>query len=202
MSIKQEPSVRQRLLVKATELFARKGYAATTVREIVTAAGVTKPVLYYYFRNKEGLFLELMGEAWERFGALIDNALKESGTARRKISHLIEKVYELFLNQIDVARVAHSIYYSPPQGAPFFDFDAFHLKFQEAIGNLIREGIKNEEFRKGNVTDMTWAVIGVVNVAVEVRLWHPDMAIDKKGLGRILNLVFDGLNMKRERKAG
>jgi len=38
-------SARQRLLAAATDLFTQRGYAATTVREIVGAAGVTKPVL-------------------------------------------------------------------------------------------------------------------------------------------------------------
>jgi TetR/AcrR family transcriptional regulator len=195
-----EPSVRHRLLSKATELFARKGYAATTVREIVTAAGVTKPVLYYYFRNKEGLFLELMQEAWERFGDLIDHAHKKSGAVRGKILHLIERVYELFLDQIEVARIGYSIYYGPPQGAPFFDFDAYHLKFQGVVSDLVREGIEKNEFRKGNILEMTWAIIGVVNVAIEVRLGHPEMAVNKKELARILDLVFDGIK-NRERKA-
>ena len=36
-------------------LFAERGYDATSVREIVEAAGVAKPTLYYYFRSKEGL---------------------------------------------------------------------------------------------------------------------------------------------------
>lgn len=197
-----EPSVRQRLLDKATEIFARKGYAAATVREIVTAAGVTKPVLYYYFRNKEGLFLELMGEAWRRFGDLINGAHREIGTTRERILHLIEKVYELFLDQIAVARIGYSIYYGPPQGAPFFDFDAFHLKFHEVLSRLIEEGIQKIEFKKGRVDDMTWAIIGVVNVAVEVRIWHPEMAMDKKGLGRILDLVFDGICQKAHAEKG
>ncbi len=52
-----DSSVRQRLLRAASDLFAQKGYAATTVREIVAAVGVTKPVLYYYFGSKEGLYL-------------------------------------------------------------------------------------------------------------------------------------------------
>ena len=60
-------AVRERLLTGATELFTRKGYAATTVREIVAAAGVTKPVLYYYFRNKEGIYLELIRGAFAKF---------------------------------------------------------------------------------------------------------------------------------------
>ena len=65
------PGARQRLLNSAAELFNSKGYAATTVREIVKAAGVTKPVLYYYFRNKEGIFLELMRATYVKFNSLV-----------------------------------------------------------------------------------------------------------------------------------
>jgi TetR/AcrR family transcriptional regulator len=43
----QETEVRKRLLKAALELFTKKGFAATSVREIVEIAGVTKPVLYY-----------------------------------------------------------------------------------------------------------------------------------------------------------
>ena len=43
-----EKGARDRLLEAATALFAEKGYAGTYVREIVTHAGVTEPVLYYY----------------------------------------------------------------------------------------------------------------------------------------------------------
>ena len=55
-----EPNARQRLLEMATKLFAEKGYAGTSVREIVDRAGVSKPVLYYYFKSKEGLFYALL----------------------------------------------------------------------------------------------------------------------------------------------
>ena len=39
----------------AARLFADRGYDATSVREIVEAAGVTKPTLYYHFGSKQGL---------------------------------------------------------------------------------------------------------------------------------------------------
>ena len=56
-----EAAVRERLLAAAIELFTGQGYAATSVREIVAAAGVTKPALYYWFGSKEGLYLALVG---------------------------------------------------------------------------------------------------------------------------------------------
>ena len=59
--MQENSAVRERLLREALRLFTERGYAATTVREIVAAAGVTKPVLYYYFGSKEGLYLEIMG---------------------------------------------------------------------------------------------------------------------------------------------
>jgi hypothetical protein len=54
---------RERILLAAARLFANKGYAGAAVREIVDAAGVTKPTLYYYFKNKEELYVQLMDRA-------------------------------------------------------------------------------------------------------------------------------------------
>ena len=50
----------RRLLDCALTLFAEKGYAATSVREIIEATGVTRPVLYYYCDSKEGLFIRIV----------------------------------------------------------------------------------------------------------------------------------------------
>src|SRR3954467_14172062 len=44
----------------AAPLFPTQGYDATSVREIVEAAGISKPTLYYYFRSKEGLAQALL----------------------------------------------------------------------------------------------------------------------------------------------
>jgi len=195
----KDDTVRQRLVARATELFARKGYASTTVREIVQAAGVTKPVLYYYFRNKEGIYLELMRGAWAQFNTLLDGAPRKNGTVRERVLHLLEQIFKLFLEHIEVTRVAYSIYYGPPQGAPFLDFDAFHLKFHEVLKGLVMEGIQKGEFRKANEMDMTWALIGAVHVAIEIQLWHPDMGMDRKRLNRVLNLIFEGITGKEQK---
>jgi AcrR family transcriptional regulator len=195
-------TVRQRLLAGATELFARKGYASTTVREIVQAAGVTKPALYYYFQNKEGIYLELMRDAKARFEALIDSGRKEIGAVRERVLYISEQIFQLLFDQIEIARVVLSIHYGPAQGAPFIDFNAFHLKFEELIENLIREGIRKGEFRKGNVMDMTWAVLGAINVAIESQLWHPEKSPGRKGLVRVLKVIFKGISSKGSKEKG
>jgi AcrR family transcriptional regulator len=189
---------RERLLSGATALFASKGYAATTVREIVERAGVTKPVLYYYFRSKEGIYLDLMREPFSEFAALVEEAVLEAGSARDRLFRLCLMAYDIFIENLDAARVMYSIYYGPPQGAPFIDFDAYHRRFQEAVLQVLREGIRDSEFRRVDLHDAMWAVIGAVNVAMEVELCHPPQSLGRDGVQRVLETVLEGIAMKRK----
>ena len=74
-----EPKTRERLLETAIAIFAEKGYAGTSVREIVEQAGVSKPVLYYYFQSKEGLFLAILEMAENMQKELLARVLKSAG---------------------------------------------------------------------------------------------------------------------------
>ena len=190
--------VRELLLSGATGLFASKGYAATTVREIVGRAGVTKPVLYYYFRSKEGIYLELMREPFGKFAALIEETLLTAGSARERLVRLCLRAYDIVVEHIDAARVMYSIYYGPPQGAPFMDFDAYHRRFQEAVLQVLQEGVRDGEFRRVNLHDAMWAVVGAVNVAMEVELCHPPQSLGRDGVRRVVEIVFEGIVTDRK----
>ncbi len=61
---------RRQLLDAAAGRFDAAGYAATTMAEIATAAGLAKGTTYLYFRSKEELFLELLLEALEEWVAV------------------------------------------------------------------------------------------------------------------------------------
>ncbi len=66
----QNPASRRHILKAAAKLFASRGYDAVSVREIVESAGVTKPVLYYYFENKEGVARALINDFFDQADAL------------------------------------------------------------------------------------------------------------------------------------
>lgn len=157
MSRSSDIAVRERLLTSALKLFTRKGYAATTVREIVTAAGVTKPALYYYFGKKEGIYFELMNEISAKFVALFDASRHEQRSVTERLLHLCDQAFSLLIDNLDMARLMYAIYYGPPQGAPFFDCESSRLKFRQEIRCLINDGIRRGEFQRGRIDDMVWA---------------------------------------------
>jgi TetR/AcrR family transcriptional regulator len=189
----------ERLLAAATDLFSRKGYSATTTREIVAAAKVTKPVLYYYFRNKEGIYIELMEKAFAELDALLNASQNQRGSATQRLLRLSDQVFNLFLENIQSATLMFNIYYGKPQGAPFFDFDAYFLKFMDTIRRLIKIGIQQREFRKGSLEDMTWLVLGAVSVATNAQLFHTKRGMDRKRLVRMLKLILQAFSSKRKR---
>ncbi len=48
-----------RILDVAAQLFMQRGYRAVSINDVIRAAGVTKPTLYYYFSDKEDLFVQM-----------------------------------------------------------------------------------------------------------------------------------------------
>jgi AcrR family transcriptional regulator len=75
---------RRQLIDVALESFATKGFNATTMEDIATSAGVTKPLLYQHFTSKRALYLELIDDVAARLiGALAAAATAESKTRRQ-----------------------------------------------------------------------------------------------------------------------
>ncbi|MCQ1999183.1 TetR/AcrR family transcriptional regulator [Arthrobacter zhaoxinii] len=52
-------NIKEELTRTSVELFARQGYAKTSVQQIVDAAGVTKGALYHYFNSKDDLLFDI-----------------------------------------------------------------------------------------------------------------------------------------------
>jgi len=196
-SPKPEGRIREALMKAALKLFTRRGYAATTVRELVEEAGVTKPVLYYYFASKEGLFLELMRTHFGRLEALIDRHRGQGGSVRTRLMAMLDDGFSYVQQERDFIRLMHAAYFGPPGQSPYFDFDAYHQRYHDLIAQLLEDGISRKEIRPGDVGDMAWIILGTVEIAIEDQICSQASRIDQETLRRLLNLIFDGLSVKR-----
>lgn len=187
-----------RLLNAALKLFGQKGYAATSVREILKEANTTAPCLYYHFGNKEGLFLELVRAYFTRIDLLIEFYGGVSVSARKKIKDLLDKIYCQILEDIEFIRILNAIYFSPTRDVPPFDFKSYLEKFHRLIVQIITEAIRKGEFHKGNPDDMAYIIRGVLRVAIEDRIIKGKVDINRKRLQKMLDLILDGFTLKRQ----
>jgi AcrR family transcriptional regulator len=70
----------EQTLTVAHELFAKRGFAAVTMDEVAAEVGVTKPLLYNYFGNKERLYVACMERSGDALFATVGEAVGESAS--------------------------------------------------------------------------------------------------------------------------
>jgi TetR/AcrR family transcriptional regulator len=104
-----EPKARERILETAIGMFAEKGYAGTSVREIVEQAGVSKPVLYYYFKSKEGLFLAILDLAEDLQKQLLSEILKSEGDVLNRLLILYRRIYAGISERRGLYKMIHGL---------------------------------------------------------------------------------------------
>ena len=79
--VRAEPeSARERLLDSATRLFSVSGYEVTTVRDIVTLAGVNLNAVNYYFGGKRGLYAAVMAREVTRARSFTDGLTRATAS--------------------------------------------------------------------------------------------------------------------------
>jgi AcrR family transcriptional regulator len=175
------------------DLFTARGYAATSVREIVEHAGLTKPALYYHFGSKEAIYLEILRDVHLRMEAELSRLTSQEGTSRERLTGFAVGLYELFEASISTARFMNGILWGPPQGAPPFDFRTFHDAIRAAIRPMVDDGIARGELRPADPFDVAQALIGALSFSMDVHLVHPEWGTGIAGLRRVLDLLFQGL---------
>ena len=92
----------QQMLETARALFAARGYADVTMDEVAAAVGVTKPLLYTYFGNKDRLYLACMRPAGD---ALLETVLAAVGATSTPTDALRSGI-QAFFAFIDADRSA------------------------------------------------------------------------------------------------
>ena len=78
---------KRQILDVALPLFADRGFHPTSMNDLATAAGVTKPVLYQHFRSKRDLYVELLAEVGGSLRETIAQAATGAQTPREQLLH-------------------------------------------------------------------------------------------------------------------
>jgi TetR/AcrR family transcriptional regulator len=96
---------REMILAQAAQLFAKRGYSATSMNQVAEACGLSKASLYHYFRDKYSLLLSIADDHVSRLAALIDDeeAMHLQGEAR--LRHLIRRIVDEYADAQDAHRV-------------------------------------------------------------------------------------------------
>jgi AcrR family transcriptional regulator len=91
---------RTRVLTAAAEVFARTGFLAASMNDIVDQAGVTKGAVYFHFPSKEALAVAIVEEQFQQWPAMVESLAKHSPNALVCIVALTYEVGSRFRDDV------------------------------------------------------------------------------------------------------
>ncbi len=186
---------RGKIFSAAARLFAEKGYNGVSMREISELTGVSKPTIYYYFRNKEGIYTSLMEASLhyniEKFRQLIQKDIP----VKQKIIELMKIRFQQVLDYPALAKFFMTLM-TGAEKLPFLQ----HLMYEATerrrlLFNLIREGAEKGEFGTTAHSELATEIfVGAMIHFIIKQLNTPEKILSDKLAEEIVEILFKGLN--------
>ena len=126
---------KRKIFETSMELFAKKGYEATSIEEITSIVGVAKGTLYYHFSSKEEIFNFLVEEGMKLLKNSIEIKTSNLDNSIDKIKITIK--YENFISML-----LSQIWGQEPRNKKCRDSV---FEYINMIENIIQEGIEKNE---------------------------------------------------------
>ncbi len=166
----------RRILDVAWRLFQQKGYRGVTIDDLCQQCGLSKPTLYYYFGDKENLFVQVLRHRLHGFREVIE----QPGTLAERLERVVVAVLESFeVSYITLLR--DRTHLKRPE-----TLDAVRSAFRgEMFGPLtvlMQQGIARGELRGDDPATLTLFFLGAINnfIGRSAELGLTDAALAQK----------------------
>jgi AcrR family transcriptional regulator len=155
-------SKREAVLKTAAHLFLEQGYRRTSLSELATRLKITKPALYYYFRNKEEILVECYQAGIARIEDSLDRALVVHGTGLDKTRAYIEAYARAIVSE-DFGRCVAMLDDSELSAAARREVRNLKRHIDRSLRGYIEEGIADASISPCNAKLAAFALAGAIN---------------------------------------
>jgi len=169
-----------KLLDSALALFSEKGYEGTSIREIIEGAGVTRPVLYYYFENKEDLFRRLVESRYKELVEQIEEITNRDESCADRLKAIIAAAFELAEENPEAVNLILQVFFSPPQQGPPLDKVVLaHMRFRH-LEAIMEQGLDSGELAGGDAQSLALVFLGIMDMHVMAKSNRPETRLTRE----------------------
>lgn len=155
------PSTSDRILDAAEDIFAEKGYSATSLGDVADRVGTRSPSLYNHFKNKEALYEAVLERLLEDFSAPLVE-LEGGPLTSERVFRWLETIVRQHHGNPNLARLLqHAALSGGPHTNELID-RLFRPMFESGADKIVGEGITLIE----NTGLQPWAVMAFNNLVM------------------------------------
>lgn len=147
MSIREQVNAfkREQIIHAAVDLFFRNGYQQTTLDQVAEQLNVTKPFIYYHFKDKEEVLYEVSGRAVAKAVSMLTEAVNAAGSPTERLHWAIKNIMNAVIEQQRYTAVffREQKNLSEQSREPLY---AQHREYDKLLSSLLDEGLRKKEF--------------------------------------------------------
>ena len=150
------------------KLFKEKGFYNTSIKDISEKVGLKGGSLYYHIKSKEDALFKICEDAINRLLAELEMIVKADDDPKTKLTMIVENHIEYFINYFYETSVF--LIETKALGDKYQKmYTDKRDRFEFHIRNVLRQGMREGVFRRGDVKLMAFAILGMVNWMV---IWY------------------------------
>jgi AcrR family transcriptional regulator len=161
---------RANILSCALQLFAARGYDAVSVKEVVDAAGVTKPTLYHYFGSKRGLLDALLAERFAELYQVIEEAATYRGDLPLTLNRVATTYFRYAKTHPLFYRMQLSMWFAPPDSDGYKAVSSLNIRQQQILEELFIQAADDHGNMRGRHRAYAATLLGMINTYVGLAL--------------------------------
>lgn len=168
---------RQEILQSAHACFAKKGFEASTVDDIVAQSGLSKGAIYNYFKSKDEIYLALMDGQTRESGTKFAKGIAERSTALEKLDFLVDAYLGNDPNDAEnkdeaLVHFEFRLYSTRDPELKKTLTDRYKNFFVTLLAGIIEEGQGSGEFdiqlNPATYADIFWAMVNGVTLQATI----------------------------------
>lgn len=191
---------RDLILDAALKVFARRGFAQSTIQDIAVEAAIGKGTIYEYFRSKD----DIIQNTWTAFmrvmGTQLDNIIDSTLSGAEKLRNILSA----FLNVIQgesagIVRIifnfwAEAMRDTSQSNNMFVEMNKYYGIYRRAMASVLEQGVREGVFRSGLDTLTTAStLIGMLDGLMAQWILDPEALDFQLMAGEIPELVLRGI---------
>lgn len=194
-SVNRDADVRERIFASALRHFSQKGFAATSLREVSVDAQTTKPMIYYYYGSKEGLYSGIVTRILEEMAEAIRENLPPQASASALVVAYCARYLDYFLAKEEtIALVLREVF--GLGGAPMAAFaQVLGERVRQPLDEVIRKGMETGEFTREHVSPCAQAITGIMNMFILAHVFG-GASIEREQSLKQIRFYIRGLELK------
>jgi AcrR family transcriptional regulator len=178
---------RQKMLAAAIRVVRREG-AGVSMEEIAAEAGVTKPIIYRAFGDREGLTGAVADHFADELAGALQTAIDQAPTDRERVARAIDAYVSFIEREPEIVRflVHRSL---DERGVAM---SGFVNRVGQLITQAIGQGLREQGLDSGAAEPWAYAIVGAVHLAGDWWLERKTMSREQL-VAYLTTLVWDGM---------